>query len=261
MFISASHINIKLKQDFSNFLTTEDLNSLILCDGIGEFENSNKFSETVSEIMIESGYKNINELLNNDKIISLKESNIEGGTTILFATTNNKNEITIEYLGNGGCIQLSGSFSKNQNNLLPYRYNNLINPHITYDGALSRHLSHNSNITEHNSGKLKLSLNNICGDILIFFTDGISSLEENVIIKDNEGRFWRNEPVSLQFVLKKLNEFLIQNRNNEDFQDCLIKFNQKILEELKKNDLLEDDASIAFLITEEVLKYYQENND
>jgi hypothetical protein len=132
------------------------LKSLILCDGIGEFRNSSKFSEAVCEIMIKSAYKDIDELLNNDKIIKLKESKIEGGTTVLFANTTNNTDLTIEYLGNGGCIQLSGSFAKNQNNLAPYRYNNLINPHISFNGSLTRHLSHNSNNNEHKRGKLIL---------------------------------------------------------------------------------------------------------
>jgi hypothetical protein len=261
MYISANHINVKLNQDCSSYLITDDLKSLILCDGIGEFRNSSKFSEAVCEIMIKSAYKDIDELLNNDKIIKLKESKIEGGTTVLFANTTNNTDLTIEYLGNGGCIQLSGSFAKNQNNLAPYRYNNLINPHISFNGSLTRHLSHNSNNNEHKRGKLILTLNNINGDILIFFTDGINSLEENIIINDNEGRYWRNESVSLQLIIEKLNEFLITERESHDFQKSLQKFNINILEELKIKEILEDDAAIAIVITEDVLKYYQEQND
>jgi hypothetical protein len=261
MYISANHINVKLNQDCSDYLVTDDFKSLILCDGIGEFRNSSKFSEAVCEIMIESAYTDINELLYNDKIIKLKESKIEGGTTVLFANTTNNTDLTIEHLGNGGCIQLSGSFAKNQNNLAPYRYNNLINPHISFNGSLNRHLSHNSNNNEHNRGKLILTLNNINGDILIFFTDGINSLEENIIINDNEGRYWRNESISLQFIIEKLNDFLITEKESQDFQDSLQKFNIHILEELKIKEMLEDDAAIAIVITEDVLKYYQEQND
>jgi hypothetical protein len=261
MYISANHINVKLNQDCSSYLITDDLKSLILCDGIGEFRNSSKFSEAVCEIMIKSAYKDIDELLNNDKIIKLKESKIEGGTTVLFANTTNNTDLTIEYLGNGGCIQLSGSFAKNQNNLAPYRYNNLINPHISFNGSLTRHLSHNSNNNEQKSGKLILTLNNINGDILIFFTDGINSLEENIIINDNDGRYWRNESVSLQFIIEKLNDFLITERESQDFQKSLQKFNINILEELKIKEILEDDAAIAIVITEDVLKYYQEQHD
>jgi hypothetical protein len=261
MYISANHINVKLNQDCSDSLITDDFKSLILCDGIGEFRNSSKFSEAVCEIMIESAYTDINELLYNDKIIKLKESKIEGGTTVLFANTTNNTDLTIEYLGNGGCIQLSGSFAKNQNNLAPYRYNNLINPHISNNGSLTRHLSHNSNNNEHKRGKLILTLNNINGDILIFFTDGINSLEENIIINDNEGRYWRNESISLQFIIEKLNDFLITEKESQDFQGSLQKFNINILEELKIKEMLEDDAAIAIVITEDVLKYYQEQND
>lgn len=261
MYISANHINLKLNQDCSNFFISEELNSIILCDGIGEFEKSGKYSEVVCEIMIEKKYAGINELIKSEKILNFKESNIEGGTTILFAVTKNNIDLTIEYLGNGGCIQLSGSFAKNQNNLLPYRFNNLILPHISYNGTLTRYLSHNSDEKEHNRGQLKLTLNNTHGDLLIFYTDGINSLEENIIINDNEGRYWRNESIAIQFVLERLNLFLIKYNNSEDFQEDLQKFNITILEELKHNNLLEDDASIAFLITENVLKYYKVEND
>lgn len=261
MYISAQHIDVKLKQDFSEFTFESDFKSLILCDGIGEFLDSGIISKKVCEVMIEKRYQNIDDLFEDKDIIECKEKIKEGGTTILYANSIDDKKLKIEYLGNGGCIQLSGCFAENQNDLFPYRFNHLINPHISSSGALTRHLSHNSGGKELISGKLTLVLNNYLGDILIFFTDGINSLEENIIIKDNEGRFWRNESNAIQFVLKQLNDFLIHYSGSLDFQDHLINFNKTVLKNLKDQNLLEDDASLAFVITEETLKYYKTKND
>jgi hypothetical protein len=261
MYISAQHINVKLNQDYSCFNFTEQNKSLILCDGIGEFSNSSIVAKKVCEIMIEKAYANINQLIQDEEIINLKTNVVDGGTTILFANTTKNNTIVIEHLGNGGCIQLGGAFADTQNELLPYRYNHLINPHISSRGALTRHLSHNSGKNELISGKITLTLNNYLGDIIIFFTDGINSLEENIIIKDNEGRFWRNESNAIQFIITSLNEFLLNQKELTNFQDKLISFNIQVLIDLKNENLLEDDASLAFVITEETLKHYQNKND
>jgi hypothetical protein len=259
MYISAQHIDIKLNQDFSDFINENDYKLLVICDGIGEFSNSGIVAKTVVDVMITNRISDITKVINDPEIVNLKKNNVIGGSTILSANCNGK-KIKIEYLGNGGCIHLYGNFASNQNNMLPYRFNHLINPHISPIGALTKHLSNNSGKNELQKSEVTLNLNNKQGDILIFFTDGINSLEENVIIKDNEGRFWRNESNAIQFVLEKLNIFLEKNNRHNHFQENLVNFNKSILEDLKQQNLLEDDASLAFIINEETINYYQEKN-
>lgn len=261
MYNSAQHIDVKLNQDYSEFIFEENYKAIILCDGIGEFANSGIVSKKVSEVMIEKKYEYLNQLFCDAEILEMKDKVTEGGTTILFARNNGNDDLNIEFVGNGGCIQLNGAFAKNQNNLITYRYNHLINPHINAEGALTRHLSHKSSKTELKSGKLKIELNNDLGDIIIFFTDGITSLEENVIIEDNEGRFWRNESNAIQFILNDLHNFLVQHNNSDIFQDELISFNKNVLKSLKENNFLEDDASLALIVTENTLNYYKTLND
>jgi serine/threonine protein phosphatase PrpC len=261
MYISAKYIDIKSKQDYSDFICDKNYKSLVICDGIGEFSNSEIVAKTVVDVLITNRITDLNELFNNSEIHKLKESNVIGGTTILMAYLMNNKNIKIEYLGNGGCIHMYGNFASNLNDLLPYRYNHLINPHISPIGALTRHLSNNSGKNELQKSEITLNLNSNLGDILILFTDGINSLEENIIIKDNEGRYWRNESSAIQFIIEKLDYFLEKNYKSKDFQENLAFFNKSILDELKQQNFLEDDATLAFIITEETLNYYQTKND
>ena len=57
--------------------------------------------------------------------------------------------------------------------------------------------------------------------------------------------------------MDKLHVFLTNLNDYEDFQDKLIIFNEDILNELNDLNLLEDDASLGIIITEEVLKQYK----
>lgn len=257
MYLSARHINIKLNQDSTNFINDEDYKAIILCDGIGEFSKSQIVSEKVTDVMIEKAYTEISQLIQDSEIIALKDNIENGGTTVIFAGIEKNNKVKIQYLGNGGCIKLNGDFNQSNQGLLPYKYNHLINPHINDLGALTRHLSKESGKQERIVSEITTSLNSLNGDILLFFTDGINSLEENVIIKDNEGRFWRHESSSIQIILEKLHVFLTNLNDYEDFQDKLIIFNEEILNELNELNLLEDDASLGIIITEEVLKQYR----
>ncbi len=257
MYLSARHLNIKLKQDSTNFICDEDFKALILCDGIGEFSQSQIVSEKVTEVMIEKRYDDINKLIQDSEIIHLKDKIENGGTTILFAVIGKNKKVKIQYLGNGGCIQLNGDFNQSVQGLLPYKYNHLINPHINDSGALTRHLTKESGKQELIKSEISISLNNPNGDIMLFFSDGINSLEENVIIKDNEGRYWRHESSCIQIILEKLHIFLTNHKDSEDFQDKLINFNEGVLNDLNNLNLLEDDASLGVIITEEVLNYYK----
>lgn len=257
MYITASHINIKLKQDFSDFICSEDQKMMVLCDGIGEFPLSNIASQTVCEIIIDKYYDDIDKVIFDkdiEKIASLPE---KAGTTIIFAQIKNNNELVLQYLGNGGCIHCDGSFADNTDDLPIYRFIEIITPHVNSKGVLVKHLSNEGSGLERKRTKISYSMNNLFGDIFIFFSDGINSNENNVIIKDDQGRYWRNESTSLMFILENLNTFLFENAYKENFQDLLEDFNKDILLELNKNKHLDDDASLGFIINQKVLDYYR----
>jgi len=262
MFFSVQHIDVKLNQDYADFSIDETTKSLVLCDGIGEFTDSGKVSKVVVDQFIGKHYSKLSELIADNELVKLKTNNIIGGTTFISAINkNNSDRIQFEYLGNGGIIHLHGDFSTNVNSDEPYRYGEIMIPHISPNGALTKHISHNSEKSELASSIIELNLNYISGDIILLFSDGISSLEDKVILKDNENRFWRNENPAIQLILKEIDIFLKANNKQDLFQDSLIEFNKAILEKMKNEKYLEDDASLGFIITEKVLNHYKEKAD
>lgn len=261
MYISAFHIDIKKNQDYADFLLEDNYKSLILCDGIGEFEDSRCIAEFVVERILEKQYLTINEFLLNEheELQKYKNEGVQAGTTVIQAYFNQKSDrVKIGYLGDGGVIHLSGDFGNLPHSEHPYRYNEIMLPHNSSDGALTKHISHHSTKNELTPGEIHLKLNHTFGDILLFFTDGISSLEERIILKDDAGRFWRNEPATIQVILNELNVFLKKASYSESqFQTDLVSFNKHILQELKVADLLEDDASLGIIVTPGVLDYHK----
>jgi serine/threonine protein phosphatase PrpC len=256
MYITASHINIKLKQDYSDFIYSDDLKMMVICDGIGEFPLSNIVSEKVCEIMINKFYDDINQIIDDNDIAKLASLPEKAGTTIFFAKIKNNNELMIQYLGNGGCIHCDGSFAENKDDLPIYRFNELITPHVNSEGVLVKHLSNDGGKLERERTKLTYSMNNVFGDIFILFTDGINSNENNVIIKDDQGRYWRNESSTLMYILDSLNKFLCENSSKENFQDVLVEFNKEVLFKLNEANMIDDDASLGFVINQNVLNHY-----
>jgi hypothetical protein len=258
MFLSAHYIDVKLRQDYADFAIHDNNKVLVICDGIGDFKDSGVVSKAVVDRFINKGYKTLVEVVGDNQLKELGESRLIGGTTFISAIhPNNQDKVHLEYLGNGGVIHLHGDFANNTNSDEPYRYGDIMIPHISPNGALTKHISHNSKKNELAASRITLNLNYYNGDILIFFSDGISSLEDKIILKDGQGRYWRNENAAIQHILKQLDKFLIKNAPISDFQERLAKFNIEILKELKKSQYLEDDASLGFIITENVLKYYQ----
>jgi len=256
MYISASHINIKLKQDYTDFSCHEDLKMMVICDGIGEFPLSNIASEKVCDTMINKSYDDIDQVILDKNIAELASLPEKAGTTIIYAKVKNNNELIIQYLGNGGCIHCDGSFAENKDDLPIYRFNELITPHVNSEGVLVKHLSNDCGIVERKRTKLTYTMNSVFGDVFILFTDGINSHENNIIIKDDQGRYWRNESSTLMYVLDSLNIFLCENASKDNFQDVLVEFNKEVLFNLNAANMLDDDASLGFVINQKVLDHY-----
>lgn len=256
MYFSARHIDIKLSQDRTDFINSEDYKSLVICDGIGEFNDSGKVADVVTNLMIDKSYSSIEQVVLDNELKKLKDDGIKGGTTVIFCKEEKKG-VYIEYLGNGGIIHLNGDYAVKTTENIPFQYCSLMLPHVSLDGSLTRHISHHSTKNELLVTKLNLNLNSINGDIILLYSDGINSLENNIILKDGNDRYWRNESSSIQFILEKLHSFLRNLNNWDEFHELLVAFNQDVLIDLKNNNFLEDDASLGIIITDAVLDYYK----
>lgn len=254
MFISANYIDVKKHQDYADFSVDLNHKVIIICDGIGEFERSREISEFTVNQFIKKNYRNLHEFIFDSELQEMKNTGLEAGTTFIKALiSNNSDKVKIEYLGDGGIIHLPGDYFNLPNSDFPYKYNEIMLPHILPNGDLNRHLSHKSTKENLKTGELELRLNHPAGDILLLFSDGISSLEERFILRDDHGRYWRSEPETIQFILSELGELLNSEITKDLFQEKLPEFNISVLKKLKQNNMLEDDASLGIIITENVL--------
>lgn len=257
MYISAHYLDIKQRQDRAACIRKNDKVALVICDGIGEFNDSAEAAQIVVDCFIEQvltpqGLLNQIVTFAHQKI---KYTGNEEGTTMICAVQTGKDVIRIGYLGDGGIIHVPGNFADHPYTNHPYVFTQLMIPHINPMGQLVRHLSHHSTEKELSLGQLDVTLNQPSGDIIMFFSDGIGTLAESAIIKDNQERFWRSESKTVQFILDELDYFLLESAS--EMSDKLLSlFINETLHKLKINDYLEDDASLGIILTENVLKHY-----
>jgi hypothetical protein len=256
VYSAATHKGVKLDQDRAGHSEGNGRFKLILCDGIGGLDDSGAAAELVVREYMKgvsrSGRKLVEGLVNKADVRALPK----GGTTLLAAYGGEKALITIDHLGNGGAIHLHGDYAELGVSGAPYMYAQLILPHIAPDDSLTRHLSHEGGKKERRVSRVAVELNYHRGDIVILFTDGIASLERNVVIQDDSGRYWRHESDNIQYILDRLDDFL-STSHRESFQQDLEAFLADVLNELHKREMLEDDASLGIIMTEQVLDYLE----
>lgn len=260
IYFSATSLGVRSNQDRAE----ANENGLIVCDGIGQYAESGNFAEFVVNSIHEqlSSEKHISNFSSYIHLLSEKSKNlkVEGGTTILVGNVKeDQQSVKMGYLGNGGIIHLKGNFFTEKISDHPYIFSNLFLPHVNKEGALTRHFSHNSGIAELKISEMELTLNSDEGDILLFFTDGISSLEDQFIIKDEANRAWRNESVLIQEVLKELDISLKRDIWNdpERIPENLNHLLKTILKDLNTTFSLEDDVSLGLIITDRVFHHYK----
>jgi hypothetical protein len=260
IYLSAKHIAVKKDQDRSAY----DFNKVVLCDGIGEFNDSAKAAEITVENILLAEKKNEIIGMINKSAVDISANGIIGGTTLIAAIIESNEDIRLlrlAYVGNGSVFHLHGNYFELPSSYgeanKPYRFSNIVIPHIDKDGVLLRHISHHSNSEELVPSFIEMSLTGINGDIVLLFSDGISTLEEDIIVIDDQQRIWRNQSESVSIILNDLHEWLEKNCNEmpqvkiDDFLDVQ-------LSKLKTLNKLEDDASIGLVITDKVLEYYQQ---
>ena len=250
---STCNISIKKDQDRSYF----DNQTIIVCDGVGQFSDSAKAADLIiEELKFWNGERNnLYGLISRAQQLLIDEK-IDGASTLIISNFEDKenSNLRMAYIGNGGIIHMHGDFGFEPNSI--HRFSNLMIPHVDKNGTLMRHISRQSIPSDLQPTFIDISLTAPFGDIVLFFTDGIVSLEEEQIIVDDSGRIWRNQSEAVSFILNKLHEWL-QRNCKEISNESLLAFNQEVLEDLKVMGKLEDDSSMGIIITEGVLKFYR----
>ena len=256
-FISAKSIKVKMDQD--RVYVSE--NNILLCDGIGSYKRSGE----VADIAIQHLQYANNHLELKSFIITahaeILSNQIIGGTTMLSAIVMEDNsKMMLAYLGNGSIYHFNGDLFdqpdsyKDLNKV--HRYINYLLPHVDKDGALLKHISNYSTDEELEPSSLELSLNGLHGDVIFMFTDGISSLEEDLIIADDQSRVWRNQSENVNSIFNDWDIWMKANCLDIN-KEKIDKFLEDELGLLKENKKLDDDASIGLIMTERAIDYYK----
>lgn len=252
MIFAVAHLGVKLNQDRSGVNTNPEHQGLILCDGIGSLAQSEQAAEFVVSQFQNLAHPNSESLIR-QLIETPPAQRPPGGTTFIIGhAKSGESTVAIEYIGNGSVIHLHGCFAENSMTDTPYMYSNIVVPHIAPDDSLTRHLSNDSNKEQLKPGKITIDLNYPAGDILLFLSDGINSLERQVVIEDESGRFWRYENPALQTIIQELSTFI--KSEAEVTPQVLQVWISEILQRLNASNLLDDDAAMGIIMTERVLK-------
>jgi serine/threonine protein phosphatase PrpC len=259
VYLSCNHKGLRKNQDRTGVSITSDDQRLIICDGIGSYSGSGEIAELVVRSFRDNRTADIREI-----IAGVDESNLTaleepGGTTVItgnIKTTDSGPVARLEYLGNGGCVHLSGNFAADLSNGIPFRYHHVILPHVNSERALIRHFSKGSSAKLPPPGRIDLSLNHSYGDILVFFSDGVTTLEDEGVVEDGQGRYWKIQSRTLITVLQKLHELLSSLTSPDDMAAVLAAFNEDLVNDLVANETVDDDVSIGFIITDTVLDHY-----
>jgi serine/threonine protein phosphatase PrpC len=266
MYFAAGHIAIKKDQDRSLCIAREQYRLVALCDGIGEFKDSGRVAELLVEAIGAEMPENRSELDGSVRSTQegIKAGGLVGGTTLLCCYQCGRHasdEVTVAHLGNGAVFHLAGDFHECGPSQVPYRMHHVVLPHVDEQGVLVRHVSHTSGAAELALSETTIRLNAPHGDILLLVTDGITTLEEEMVTRDPSGNLWRLQSTAMQMLLEQLHAFLSVGHDPMSFQAALGHFVASALQGLKESGVLEDDASLGVVVTESVLSYYNKQRN
>lgn len=264
IFFAAGHLGIKMDQDRHWCAEGGAPPLLALCDGIGEYPGSGEVAELMVAMIGERKPRSYEEW--SECVVAargkVREQGVEGGTTLLCCYTERDasqgaaERLCIHHLGNGAVLHLSGDFHTLGPSQAPYKVNHVVMPHVNSQGALLRHVSHSSGEEELRLSEQVLRLNQSTGDIVLMVTDGITTLEEEMLIKHEEAGYLRVQSEALQYVLSRLHAFLETNSASPVVDEGLRGFVTDVLLGLKQEQLLDDDASLGLVVTQRVLDHY-----
>ena len=259
-YFATSTIGVSKNQDFSE----STHNGLVLCDGIGSLSESGTVSAKVCDLFV-SALNDSSGVFEDQKIVNnisdqVREISGEGGTTLIYCRELNENSVRIGYLGNGGISGLRGDFYKEKLGEKVNLYTNLLLPHVDKSGALTRHISTNSSQKNCIVSNLDFTLNSDTGDILIFYTDGLGSIETQFVADLDENGLWRSELDLFHRILVALDEGLQKECEEGVRNEILKKVLDQECNEFKVQGLLEDDMSIGIMVTHKVFDFYNSKN-
>ncbi len=253
------------------------VNVMMVADGIGSLPYAGEAAEEVVKIMEElillEPWLDFNTLYERTQMKleefaknfggSKWEENRSFGTTLI-TVIEEETQFRIGYLGNGAIIHIRSDFMlfETPPYIIPWSHSNYLNPHsIPVQGkeSLTRYFALPNTLDKVRPTALTIEKDNIGeGDILVICTDGIYSQDQEGIAKDGNGELWREERKSLKLLYDCLRSFISEGNHTSEHLEMKL---QEYLEELKVTPMeMDDDCSIAVIITDQALKAQEERN-
>lgn len=263
-------------QDDGGCFSGSNFNSLFIADGLGSYKYAQKSSEIVinffkekakeldSTEQIQRAIPTFNSVFQGakQKLIDYanqnfseeekKEENLLGTTAISIFET--KDKIKIAYTGNGAIFHIRANFNEFPDSyLFPWNAINLLNPHtIPEKGkeALYKLISNSNDFDESIPSIIEIEKDKSMGEIIMICTDGVFSPDQVKAGKNDKG-IWVKYENSISEFFKHITHYFktVQDYNTENLLDIL----KIYLSEIKNT--LDDDATLAVLITNEALNY------
>ena len=251
-----------------------------VADGVGQSYKS----EVASEIVCKALYEEIKECLEKntsgeinedtiiekfkllptriqseiEKTIDNEQDNMNDFRTTLICALDMPEKIILGYVGNGAILHIRGNFNEFNTNhpthKSPWSVSNLLNPHSIWENGknvLYKYISHRSTETQSCPTVITISKDNYYfGDIIVLCTDGIHSADQTNIGEAEDGAIWIEASENLAILYKSLDAFLKKSEidiNSHKLKKTLDGFLDKIQ--------IEDDSTIAVIITPQSIKY------
>ena len=268
-------------QDDGGCFSGTNFNALFIADGLGSYKYAKKSSEVVinffkakaDEFNSSEQPQNSIPIFNSvfqgakQKLIDYanenfteeekKEDNLLGTTAISIFET--KDKIKISYTGNGAVFHIRANFNEfPEFYLFPWNAINLLNPHtIPEKGkeALYKLISNSSDFDECIPSIIEIEKDKSMGEIIMICTDGVFSPDQVKAGKNDKG-IWVKYENSITEFFKHINHFFktVQDYNSENLLEIL----KLYLSQIKPT--LDDDATLAVLITNEALNYQRQKH-
>jgi serine/threonine protein phosphatase PrpC len=181
------------------------------------------------------------------------------GTTLLCAVETAE-RICAAYAGNGALLHLRANFSRFPSTLLwPWSVMNYLNPHAVPKQGRNVLYQIVSPFAPIQFTEFAFSKDErLFGDVIVACTDGICSADEVPAGKDPQGRVWVQAEPHLLLLLRHLSEFFRQG----EYSDAVLQVSlEKYLDELVQGGLIDDDSTVAVLVTSQALNYHLHLND